>query len=40
MENDELVLCIYNENEVSINQKIIEIFKEYLLSSMQNDISK
>lgn len=32
---DELVLCIYDENGVSVQDKIIEIFSKYVLSNLQ-----
>ena len=32
---EELVLCIYDENGVSVQDKIIEIFSKYVLSNLQ-----
>lgn len=34
-EKDELVLCIYDENGVSVQDKIIEIFSKYVLSNLK-----
>lgn len=36
MEKQETVLCIYDENGESINKKIIEVFRKYVLSIVQN----
>lgn len=33
---EELVLCIYDENGVSISKKILEIFEKYIKSNLQN----
>ncbi len=35
-ENKEVVLCIYDENGVSINEKILEVFRKYVKSRLQN----
>lgn len=35
-EKKEVVLCIYDENAVSINEKILEIFRKYIKSNLQN----
>lgn len=35
-ENKELVLCVYDENGVSINEKILEVFRRYIKSNLQN----
>lgn len=35
-ENNEVVLCIYDENGVSINEKILEIFRKYVMSTLRN----
>jgi|GEM_PF-4258245 hypothetical protein len=35
-DRDELVLCIYDDEGVSINEKILEIFSKYIKSSLQN----
>ena len=32
---EELVLCIYDENGVSVQDEIIEIFSKYVLSNLQ-----
>ena len=32
----DVVLCIYDENGVSINDKILDLFEKYVLSSLQN----
>lgn len=34
--NEELVLCIYDENGVSISQKILEVFEKYIKANLQN----
>ena len=34
--NEEVVLCIYDEKGVSIKDKILEVFEKYIMSSMQN----
>lgn len=34
---DELVLCIYDDEGVSIEEKILEVFSKYIKSSLQND---
>ncbi len=36
MENEELVLCIYDEKGKPIDQLITEIFKKYVMSIVQN----
>ncbi len=36
MENEELVLCIYDENGKPVDQLITEIFKKYVMSIVQN----
>lgn len=36
--NKEIVLCVYEENGVSINDKILEIFRNYVKSNLQNEI--
>lgn len=33
---EELVLCIYDDKGVSINQKILEVFEKYIKSNLQN----
>lgn len=33
---EELVLCVYDENGVSISQKILEVFEKYIKSNLQN----
>ena len=33
---DELVICIYDENGPSINEKILEVFRKYIKSNLQN----
>ena len=33
---EELVICIYDENGPSINEKILEIFRKYINSNLQN----
>ena len=33
---EELVICIYDENVPSINEKILEIFRKYIKSNLQN----
>lgn len=35
-QKEELVLCIYDENGVSISEKILEVFEKYILSNLQN----
>ena len=32
---EELVLCIYDENGVSVQDKIMEIFSKYVLLNLQ-----
>lgn len=32
----ESILCIYDEQGVSINQKILEVFRQYIKSNLQN----
>lgn len=34
-ENDEEVVCVYDESAVSIEQKILEVFEKYVLSHIQ-----
>ncbi len=34
--DDELVICIYDENGVTVSQKILEAFELYLKSRLQN----
>ena len=36
MENEELVLYIYDENGKPIDQLITELFKKYVMSIVQN----
>lgn len=33
--DDELVVCIYDEQGLSIEQKLLEIFEKYIKSSLQ-----
>lgn len=33
---EKLVLCIYDEKGVSINQKILEVFEKYIKSNLKN----
>lgn len=33
--DDELVVCIYDEQGLSIEQKLLEIFDKYIKSSLQ-----
>ena len=33
---EELVICIYDETGPSINEKILEIFRKYIKSNLQN----
>ena len=37
--NDDLVVCIYDENGISINKKILEVFEKYILLNLQNNNS-
>lgn len=34
--NEEEVLCIYDEKGVSIKDKILEVFEKYIMLSVQN----
>jgi len=34
--HEELVICIYDENGPSINEKILEIFRKYIKSNLQS----
>ena len=33
--DDELVICIYDEQGLSIEQKLLEIFEKYIKSNLQ-----
>ncbi len=35
-ENRELVVCVYDDNAASINDKILEAFERYLRSTLLN----
>ena len=35
-ENRELVICVYDDNAPSVNDKIIEAFERYLMSTLLN----
>ena len=37
--NDEKVICIYDENGPSINEKILEVFKKYLDKELNKPIT-
>lgn len=34
--NNELVVCVYDDNAPSVNEKILEAFERYLKSRLQN----
>jgi len=33
---EELVICIYDDNGPSINEKILEVFRKYIKLNLQN----
>lgn len=35
-DNKEIVICIYNDKEVSAEEKILELFRKYIKSNLQN----
>lgn len=37
--NKELVICVYDDNAPSINDKILEAFERYLRSTLQINVN-
>ncbi len=38
-QNKELVICIYEENGISVKDKVLEVFETYLKSILQKEKS-